>query len=80
MGFMSSVVILRIKDPGPEATNLLARLEKELNVGAQPQTAGYVPIALDHLDDDAAEARVIEVLDGSGVDWRQHLELRSQRV
>ena len=77
---MPAVVILRIKDPGREATSLLALLEKELNVGAQPQTAGYVPIALDHLDDAAAQDRVVEVLDGSGVDWRQHLELRSQRV
>jgi hypothetical protein len=77
MGFMSAVVILRIKDPGPEATRLLGLLETELNVGAQPQTAGYVPIALDHLDEAAAQARVVEVLDGSGVDWRQHLELRS---
>ena len=79
MGLMSAVVILRIKDPGPEATRLLGLLESELNVGAQPQTAGYVPIALDHLDEAAAQARVLEVLEGSGVDWRQHLELRSQR-
>jgi hypothetical protein len=77
---MPAVVILRIKDPGAEATQLLARLEKELGVGAQPQTAGYVPITLDKLDEAEAQARVVEVLDGSGLDWRQHLELRSQRV
>lgn len=80
MGLMPAVVILRVKDPGPEASRLLARLESELGVGAQPQTAGYVPIALDKLDDAAAQSRVIEVLDASGVDWRKHLELRSQRV
>jgi hypothetical protein len=77
---MPAVVILRIKNPGPEATRLLTLLETELNVGAQPQTAGYVPIALDHLDDAAAQARVLEVLDSSGLDWQQHLELRSQRA
>jgi hypothetical protein len=80
MGLMPAVVILRIKNPGPEATRLLTLLETELNVGAQPQTAGYVPIALDHLDDAAAQARVLEVLDSSGLDWQQHLELRSQRA
>jgi hypothetical protein len=74
-----AVVILRVKNPGPEASRLLARLESELGVGAQPQTAGYVPIALDTLDDAAAQARVIEVLDGSGLSWREHLELRSER-
>jgi hypothetical protein len=74
---MPAVVILRVKDPGPEATRLLARLETELGVGAQPQTAGYVPIALNKLDDAAAQTKVIEVLDGSGVNWREHLELRS---
>lgn len=79
MGLMSAVVILRVKNPGPEATRLLSLLEGELNVGAQAQTAGYVPIALDKLDEAAAQARVVEVLDGSGVDWREHLELRSQR-
>jgi hypothetical protein len=72
----SAMVILRVKNPGEETSVLLARLEKELGVGAQPQTAGYVPLSL-ALDQEAARARVIEVLDGSGVDWREHLELRS---
>jgi hypothetical protein len=71
------MVILRVKNPGAETSRLLARLEAELGVGAQPQTAGYVPLSLDHLDAETARSRVIEVLDGSGVEWREHLELRS---
>ena len=74
---MPAVVILRVKDPGPEASRLLSRLESELGVGAQPQTAGYVPISLDSLDEASAQARVIEVLDSAGDNWRQHLELRT---
>jgi hypothetical protein len=70
------MVILRVKNPGAETSRLLARLEAELGVGAQPQTAGYVPLSLDHMDSTAARERVIEVLDASGVDWREHLELR----
>ena len=70
------MVILRVKNPGAETSLLLARLEQELGVGAQPQTAGYVPLSLDNLDAEAARTRVVEVLDGSGVDWREHLELR----
>jgi hypothetical protein len=70
------VVILRVKNPGVETSRLLARLEAELGVGAQPQTAGYVPLSLDHMDSAAARERVVEVLDASGVDWREHLELR----
>jgi hypothetical protein len=73
---MPAVVILRVKNPGPEASRLLARLEAELGVGAQPQTAGYVPLSLDKLDPASARERVLAVLDGSGVDWREHLELR----
>jgi hypothetical protein len=73
---MPAVVILRVKNPGPEASRLLARLEAELGVGAQPQTAGYVPLTLDKLDPASARERVLAVLDGSGVDWREHLELR----
>jgi hypothetical protein len=80
MVLVPAVVILRVKNPGPEASRLLSRLESELGVGAQPQTAGYVPIALDDLDDAAAQGRVIAVLDGSGVSWREHLELRSERT
>ena len=71
------MVILRVKNPGTETSRLLSRLESELGVGAQPQTAGYVPLSLDALDQDSARAKVIEVLESSGVDWREHLELRS---
>jgi hypothetical protein len=71
------MVILRVKNPGPETSRLLARLESELGVGAQPQTAGYVPLSLDDLDQPAARERVVDVLESTGVDWRQHLELRS---
>jgi hypothetical protein len=71
------MVILRVKNPGSETSRLLARLEKELGVGAQPQTAGYVPLSLDQLSQSAARDRVVEVLEGSGVDWREHLELRT---
>ena len=74
---MPGLVILRVKDPGPEATRLLARLEQELGVGAQPQTAGYVPITLDQLDEQTARHRVTEVLQEASPDWRDHLELRS---
>ena len=70
------MVILRVKNPGAETTRLLARLESELGVGAQPQTAGYVPLSLESTDAATARERVVEVLDGSGVDWREHLELR----
>jgi len=73
---MPAVVILRVKNPGREATQLLKLLESELGVGATPQTAGYVPIALDRLDPGRAEETVREVLDRSGLDWREHLELR----
>jgi hypothetical protein len=74
---MPAMVILRVKNPGAETSRLLARLESELGVGAQPQTAGYVPLSLDHLDDAAARERVVDVLESTGVDWRAHLELRS---
>jgi hypothetical protein len=74
---MPAMVILRVKNPGVETSRLLARLESELGVGAQPQTAGYVPLSLDKLDAEAARARVVEVLDGAEVDWREHLELRT---
>ena len=70
------MVILRVKNPGPETSRLLARLESELGVGAQPQTAGYVPLSLDQLDAPSARQRVIDVLEGADEDWREHLELR----
>jgi hypothetical protein len=71
------MVILRVKNPGAETSRLLARLESELGVGAQPQTAGYVPLSLDTLDEDTARKRVVQVLESTGVDWREHLELRA---
>jgi hypothetical protein len=73
---MPAMVILRVKNPGAETSRLLAKLEAELGVGAQPQTAGYVPLSFDKLDKDAARERVVEVLESTGVDWRAHLELR----
>ena len=74
---MTAMVILRVKNPGVETSRLLARLEAELGVGAQPQTAGYVPLSLDQLDEAAARERVVAVLESTGVDWREHLELKS---
>jgi hypothetical protein len=72
-----AMVILRVKNPGTETSRLLARLESELGIGAQPQTAGYVPLSLDDLDEGSARDRVVEVLESTDVDWREHLELRS---
>jgi hypothetical protein len=72
-----AMVILRVKNPGAETSRLLARLESELGIGAQPQTAGYVPLSLDDRDEGSARDRVVEVLDGADLDWREHLELRS---
>jgi hypothetical protein len=72
-----AMVILRVKNPGSETSRLLARLESELGIGAQPQTAGYVPLSLDGLDQGSARERVVQVLDSADGDWREHLELRS---
>jgi hypothetical protein len=72
-----AMVILRVKNPGTETSRLLARLESELGIGAQPQTAGYVPLSLDDLDQGSARERVVQVLDSADADWREHLELRS---
>jgi hypothetical protein len=77
MGLMPAIVILRVKNPGREATRLLKLIESELGVGAQAQTAGYVPIALDTMEPGRARKAVEDVLDASGVEWREHLELRS---
>jgi hypothetical protein len=74
---MPAMVILRVKNPGTETSRLLARLESELGIGAQPQTAGYVPLSLDDLDPSSARERVVEVLESADADWREHLELRS---
>ena len=71
------MVILRVKNPGMETSRILARLESELGIGAQPQTAGYVPLSLDDLDQGSARDRVVEVLESADSDWREHLELRS---
>jgi hypothetical protein len=71
------MVILRVKNPGTETSRLLARLESELGIGAQPQTAGYVPLSLDDLDQGSARERVVQVLESADADWREHLELRS---
>jgi hypothetical protein len=72
-----AMVILRVKNPGTETSRLLARLESELGIGAQPQTAGYVPLSLDDLDQGSARERVVQVLESADSDWREHLELRS---
>jgi hypothetical protein len=72
-----AMVILRVKNPGTETSRLLASLEAELGIGAQPQTAGYVPLSLDDLDQGSARDRVVEVLESTDADWREHLELRS---
>jgi hypothetical protein len=72
-----AMVILRVKNPGTETSYLLARLESELGIGAQPQTAGYVPLSLDDLDQGSARERVVQVLESADADWREHLELRS---
>jgi hypothetical protein len=74
---MPAVVILRVKDPGPHASELLGVLERELGVRAIPQTAGYVPVAMDDLDPGPAYDAIKEVLDGADPDWSQHLELRA---
>ena len=74
---MPAMVILRVKNPGSETSRLLAQLESELGIGAQPQTAGYVPLSLDDFDQASARDRVVKVLEGVDADWREHLELRS---
>lgn len=68
--------MLRVKSWKQEAFDLLAQLGSELHVHAQPQTAGFVPISVDRVRYEDAEAEVVRVLDDSGVDWRKHLELR----
>jgi hypothetical protein len=76
MEAMPALIMLRVKTPGPEALDLLSRIETELHVGAQPQTAGFVPIAVDTMEPDSARQAVRAVLDDSGLDWHKHLELR----
>jgi hypothetical protein len=74
---MPAVVILRIKDPGPHSADLLKQIERELGVMAIPQTAGYVPVAMDDLDPRAAYDAVKAVLDRTDPKWPEHLELRA---
>jgi hypothetical protein len=74
---VTSIVVLRVRNPGPEASRLLRRLESELGVLAQPQTAGFVPISVGEEGYDNAVAAVTRVLDQSDAEWREHLELRS---
>lgn len=74
---MPAVVILRVKDPGARSAELLRTLESELGVRAIPQTAGYVPVAMDDLDPGPAYDAIKQVLDRTDPDWREHLELRA---
>ncbi len=67
--------MLRVKSWEQEAFRLLELLGAELHVQAQPQTAGFVPISVDQVRYEDAEAEVVRVLDDIGVDWRKHLEL-----
>jgi hypothetical protein len=77
MDSMTSIVVLRVRNPGPEASRLLRRLESELGVLAQPQTAGFVPISVGEDGYDDAVAAVTRVLEESDTEWQEHLELRS---
>jgi hypothetical protein len=74
---MPAVVILRVKDPGPHSGELLRVLEQELGVRAIPQTAGYVPVAMDDLNPSAAYDAIKQVLDQADPEWGRHLELRA---
>ncbi|MEX2195860.1 MAG: hypothetical protein WD844_11290 [Thermoleophilaceae bacterium] len=73
---MTSIVVLRVRTPGPEALRLLHQIEGELGVPAQPQTAGFVPIPVAAAGYDEAVAEVTRVLDEGDAGWRDHLELR----
>ena len=74
---MPAVIMLRVRDPGPRSAELLKRLESQLGVRAIPQTAGYVPVAIDHLDPGPAYDAVKQVLDEADPEWERHLELRA---
>ena len=76
-GPVTSIVVLRVRNPGPEASRLLRKLESELGVLAQPQTAGFVPISVGADGYDDAVAAVTRVLEQSDAEWQEHLELRS---
>lgn len=75
-GRMTSIVLLRVRTHGGEAMRLLDRVEDELGVTAQPQTAGFVPISIAARDYQEAIATVTRVLEEGDPDWREHLELR----
>ena len=68
--------MLRVKSWEREAFELLDRIGSELDVQAHPQTAGFVPISVDRARYEDAEADVVGVLEGSGIAWREHLEVR----
>jgi hypothetical protein len=74
---MPAVIMLRVKDPGPRSAELLRLIESELGVRAIPQTAGYVPVAMDDLDPGPAYDAVKQVLDQADPSWTEHLELRA---
>jgi len=74
---VTSIVVLRVRNPGPEASRLLRKLESELGVMAQPQTAGFVPISVSEDNNADAIAAVTRVLEGADAEWREHLELRT---
>ena len=68
--------MLRVKSWEAPAFDLIEQIGSELHVQAQPQTAGFVPISVDRLRYEEAEADVVRVLDASGIAWREHLEVR----
>jgi hypothetical protein len=68
--------MLRVKSWEREAFDLLQLIGSELHVQAHPQTAGFVPVSVDRPRYEDAEADVVRVLEGSGIPWREHLELR----
>ena len=72
----SSVVVLRVKTYGDDAARLLSVLERELDVVAQPHTAGFVPLAFHRLGEPEAVKEVTRVLDATDAGWRDHIELR----
>lgn len=74
---VTSIVVLRVRTPGPEALKLLRKIEGELGVAAQPQTAGFVPISVAAPDYKEAIERVTHVLDETDPSWSEHLELRA---
>ena len=70
--------MLRLKTFGRESRALLARLESELQVHAEPQTAGFVPVSVSSMDYTQAEEAVTRVLEQGDPEWRRHIELRAR--